>query len=351
MLLEKLSLKNFRNHEDQSFTFTSGINLIYGKNGVGKTSILEAIYLLSTGKSFRTPSLDTLIRKGSSNFLIQAHFRKDQNLYKLNFFYSNKEKKVTCQGTPLKRYSDLLGMFPSVLYSTQDHHIVTGSPSERRRFLNMILGQTDPLYVSHFVRFMRCLKQRNALLKAGEMHALHPFEQMLSEAGSYIMEQRSILTTFLSTRLKAYARQITLDPEEYELNYQSCVLFDKSDQVRKELLMKQWDKEREKDRILGSTSSGPHRDDIHLLFNKKPAKQYVSEGQKRTFISAMKFAEYDFIHEKFGEKPIFSIDDFTIHLDQGRVEKLANKLANTSQVFLTAPTAHAIDANMIHLTS
>ncbi len=349
MLLEKLSLKNFRNYKEKNLSFTSGINLIYGENGVGKTSILEAIYLLSTGKSFRVPSLDPLICKGASSFLIQALFRKDATSYKLNFFYNGKEKKVTLQGTPLKRYADLLGLFPSVLYSTQDSHIISGSPSDRRRFLNMILGQTDPEYVMHFIRFMRCLKQRNALLKSRALTALTPFESMLADSGSFIMEKRRALTLFLKKHLISHAEHIAALGEDYTLAYEPSVLFSEKRDILIKTLKKKWLDEQSKDQLYGSTSSGPHRDDLGLTFNEKLAKNFASEGQKRTFLSAMKFAEYDFMKQAFSCPPILSIDDFTVHLDESRIEKLSKELLETSQVFLTAPTPVSIQGNTIKL--
>jgi DNA replication and repair protein RecF len=348
MLLEKLTLHNFRNYEEGSFTFAPGVNLIYGENGVGKTSILEAIYLLSTGRSFRAPSLETLIRKGCPHFLIQAHFRKDERLYKVNFFYSSKERKITCQGTPLKRYAELLGMFPSVLYSTLDHQMIMGAPSERRRFLNMTLGQTDPLYVEHLIRFTRCLKQRNSLLKSGSVHQLTPFDPILAQSGSYLMQKRESLTAYLKQRVKEHSKTLKEPLEAYSLKYSSSCPLDGENTEK--LLLEQLKKDLEKDRLFGSTSSGPHRDDLLLLFNKKPAKQYASEGQKRTLLSAMKLAEYDFIQEKFGASPLLGIDDFTVHLDERRIEALEKSLSGNSQVFLTAPSDSQLAAHRIFLS-
>lgn len=349
MLLEKLSLKNFRNYKERIFSFAPGVNLLYGENGVGKTSVLEAIYLLSTGKSFRSPSLDPLIRKGAESLLIQAIFRKEEQAYRLNFLYNGKEKKVTLQGTPLTRYADLLGLFPSVLYSTQDHQLIAGSPSERRRFLNIILGQTDPDYVTHFIRFMRCLKQRNTLLKGKNLTALSPFEVMLARSGRYIMKKRWELTQFLQQRAKEHAKHLTAYDEEYSLSYQSSVPFVNDPAALEEALKKQWHEDLDKDALYGSTSSGPHRDDVSLLFNGKSAKQFASEGQKRTLLSAMKFAEYDFIREKFGKAPLFSIDDFTVHLDPDRINKLTSELTGSSQVFLTAPSHIPLKGNIINI--
>ncbi|MCI5052307.1 MAG: DNA replication/repair protein RecF [Simkaniaceae bacterium] len=322
MKLHSIYLRNFRNYESVTVSFADGINFIYGKNGQGKTNLLEAIYLLSTGRSFRTSKLQDLIRHGESFFFIEAEFEKDGIDQRLSISYDGQVKQVKHNETKSQNFSALLGIFPSTLHAPGDIELIHGSPSERRRLLNMHIAQSDPVYVYHLARYTKALKQRNALLKRKDTKSMEAWEAELIRSGAYLTERRGEATVEMTPK-----RLI----EEISLNYEPSYATEEN-----------FEKSRERDLILGSTQSGPHRDDITILLSEKPAKSFASEGQKRTLLTALKLAEHERLCNRCNTTAIFNIDDFGVHLDPARTDDIKNHLKKLGQVFLTSPVACSI---------
>ncbi|MDN3509656.1 MAG: DNA replication/repair protein RecF [Candidatus Neptunochlamydia sp.] len=333
MEVSRLILRNFRCYEEVDVPFTKGVNLIHGKNGAGKTSLLEALYLLSTGRSFLTSHLSDLIRKDYPHFYMQAYFVRDNVEQMLSIGFDGKNRRIHYNNTLFQNLSHVLGILPSVLYSSKDSTLISDAPQERRRFLNIQLAQTDPLYVHHLMRYHKAMKHRNALLKTKSEAAIESWEQMMGESAYYLMHKRSKLIELLRPNVEAFAKDLSGEEDEFDLHYKPSISLKKVEQIE-ELLAKQ----RPKELIIGSTMIGPQRDDMHITYKKREAKTFASEGQKRTCIAALKMAEWEILKEQTKTTPLFAIDDFGAHLDPKRTEVLQEKLASLGQVLLTSPT-------------
>ena len=329
MFLKRLLLFNFRNYKETNISLSPGINLIYGKNGAGKTNLLEALYLLSTGRSFRTPHLRELIREQSPHFYIEAHFVKDDIPQTLSIGFNQKSRKIQHNHTFLSNFSHLLGIIPSVLYTPRDSEIIAGPPLERRRFLNIQLSQKNPLYVHHLIRYHRAMKQRNTLLKAKSDKGIKSFETMMATSSTYLMAKRAHLISELKNEVHVFGKNLSKGKDLFDLFYTPSISLKHLTHL--ETL---FEKQRAKEKIFGSTLIGPHRDDFLINYHNKEAKSYASEGQKRTCIAALRLAETSLLKKK----ALFAIDDFGIHLDPHRSEFLFEELKKHPQVLITLPT-------------
>lgn len=332
MEVSRLILRSFRCYDEVEVPLDGGINLIHGKNGAGKTSLLEALYLMSTGRSFLTPHLSDCIRKDQTLFYIEAHFVRDGVEQLLSIGFDGKQKRIHYNNTQFQNFSHILGILPSVLYCPKDSTLIMGAPQERRRFLNIQLAQTDPLYVHHLIRYHKAMKHRNALLKVKSESSIESWEQMMGESARYLMEKRTVLIEALRSKVQAYANELSFGEDLFDLHYEPSISLKKKAQIEA-LLQKQ----RPKELILGNTMIGPHRDDLHITYKGRDAKNFASEGQKRTCIAALKMGEWEILKEETETTPLFAIDDFGIHLDPKRTEVLQDKLGELGQVLLTSP--------------
>lgn len=343
MFLKSLILRNFRNHSDLELSFSPTINLIVGDNGVGKTNLLEAIHLLSTGRSFRTQQLQELIGHGRQHFYLEANFVKDEISQTLKIGYDGQTKKIEYNATSLSSFSNLLGILPSVLYAPKDIALIAGAPDDRRRFLNLYLSQKDPLYVYHLLRYTKALKHRNLLLKKGQTIdplEIECFEKEMANSSLYLMNERLSALLVFKEKIAALAPTLThkIDDhaiEQFSLQYQPSLSLHKP--FSKEGLAEQYKKHRKKEILLGTSLIGPHRDDFSISLNNYLAKTFCSEGQKRSFLSALKIAEWSLLLENHKKKPLMCVDDIGMHLDPSRFSLLEKALTHLGQVFLTSP--------------
>ena len=328
MWLKTLYLRNFRNYKEALVEFAPGLNFFQGKNGQGKTNMLEAIYFLSTGRSFRTDRLQDLIRQNSDHFHIEALFVKSDVEQRVKVSYDGTTKQVVTNEQRSANFSSLLGLLPSVIASPSDMDLIMGAPATRRRFLNIHIAQTDPLYVYHLSRYNKALKQRNALLKAKKTETIEIFENEMVISANYILEKRRLHLSALNTLTQTELTHLSKDDEEVHLNYKSSFSQDFASALKKM---------RPKELLYGSTQIGPHRDEIEILHNNKPAKTFASEGQKQTLLSALRFAERQQMSSRHTGMPLFGIDDFGQHLDPIRTQLLKEQLTEGGQIFLTTP--------------
>ncbi len=322
MWLKRLKLSNFRNYKTLSVTFSPNVNLIQGENGLGKTNLLEAIHLLSTGRSFRTANLSDLIRHGAPGFLVQAEIERDGIDQSIAMSYDGTNRKVKINATTHNNFSNVLGLLPSVLYAPYDHALIAGAPAERRRFLNMHIAQIDPVYVHHLLRYGKALKQRNALLKSKQEASIEVWEAQLAHSGAYLINRRQKAIEELFPHLKS------LSDVNFTIVYEPSLTGD---------LKEQWKQSRKKDLIMGSTLAGPHRDDMVISADGKSAKAFSSEGQKRSCLAALKLAQWGALKEEVGDDPLIAIDDFGVHLDEEKTQQLFEEVKGLGQVFLTTP--------------
>mgnify|MGYP000113614235 CR=1 FL=1 len=319
--LTRIRLAHFRNFKELDIEFTGGLNAIVGPNAIGKTTLLEAIHFLSIGRSFRTGKLQEVIKKGESNFSIQAFFTKDGVDQTLSIFYNGITKEIKHNETSYTSFTPLFGLFPTVIYSPFDIALIHALPQERRKFLNILIAQANPLYVHHLTRYSKAVLHRNALLKSRKLATIEIWEEEMIKAAQFIQEKRGEVLGKISLLSKALYQELSSGKEELKLVY-------KPSKISSDLLALS----REKDLMLGYTSLGPQKDDIEITLDALSAKNYASEGQKRSIIGSLKLAEKEYLNPA-----ILLVDDFGVHLDSRRKGKFEEKISQEAQAFLTSP--------------
>lgn len=343
MSLKSLYLRNFRNYTETEIHFDLGINLIVGENAQGKTNLLEAVYLISTGRSFRTQTLSELIFQGETFFHLQAELFQSNVTQKIQISFDGQTRRLQIDANTYNSFQPLLGGLPLVLYTPQDTELITGAPALRRRFLNLHLAQSDPLYVHHLSRFWRAMQQRNCLLRAKNSKSLDCWEVEMAISGAYLQHARSAMIQELKEPLCMKSTILSGHKESHELR------FHPSYPATQEAYLHQLQKHRSREMDLGMTLTGPHRDDLTLLIEGKPARFFASEGQKKTAIAALRFAEWERLKERMAVTPLMGIDDLGLHLDGGRMKSLQEELAKLGQVFVTTPAPGALFPEMRHI--
>ena len=329
-MISSLYLRNFRNYKELELTFSPGFNVFCGDNAQGKTNLLEAIALVSTGRSFRAEILSDLIRAGETFFFIEAKLLKEGVSHTVQIAFDGQEKKLNLDGNGYTTLQHLLGLLPSVLHAPTDSELIDGAPTLRRRFLNLHLAQRDTLYIHYLSRYWRAMKQRNALLRAKDPAAIEPWEVEMASAASYLLQKRQQLFTELKTPLQEKGLMLSTRKETVQLH------FEPSTPPSIEHYLSVLKKNRSREQQLGLTLTGPHRDDFTFLVDGRPAKAYASEGQKKTATAALRLAEWELFKNALGFPALFSLDDIALHLDETRQSLLSHAFEHLGQVFLTA---------------
>ncbi len=337
-LFKSLKLCNFRNYQRVEVLFGNQINSIEGNNGHGKTNLLEALFLLSVGRSFRTHHMKELIRQGSDHFSVEALFESEGIEQTLKIHFADGEKKIFHNDTPCNA---LLGLIPHTIHSPLDIEMIIGAPSIRRRFMNLHIAQVNPRYAFHLTRYAKALAHRNALLKAKKLDTLEIWEAEMETSALFLVDARRTLLSELSSRMTPYYKRLVPQDEELELQYHPSL---------SEGFREHWKKSRPREMEMKTTLYGPHRDDFTILRSNQNAKTYASEGQKRSLLAALKLAEFSLLKERSQTTPIMSIDDFGIHLDENRNHLFRKELAHMGQVFVTTPTALDVSGHHIRLS-
>ncbi len=325
MYIRELALQNFRNYKHLNLVLHPGINVFVGDNAQGKTNVLESIYLCATARSHRSNQEKEVIKwdeaEAHVRIVIQKKFVKDQ----IDFHIDNKGKGVAINKLPIKKLGDLLGVLHVVMFSPEDLQMIKKGPGERRRFIDIELCQLDRLYYYNLQQYHKVLKQRNNLLK--KFHHTSDAENMLSvwdlqiiEYGTNVIKKRNEFIEKLSTRAQAIHLNISGGHEDLEIAYTPNVQIE----VYADKLLKQ----RDGDVFRGSTSVGPHRDDLVFLINGMNVRTYGSQGQQRTVILSIKLAQLQMIQEILGEQPVLLLDDVLSELDYHRQQFLFTHTQN-----------------------
>lgn len=347
MYLTSLHLHNFRVYQEARFEFSPHMNSIRGLNARGKTSLLEAIYFLITGHSFRTTQTKELIRHGADYFYLEAHFFKHGIEQKLKIYYSSKEKRVTYNSTVYSSLNHLLGILQGVVIHPDDALIVKGAPTVRRHLFDTQLAQIDPLYVHHLTRYERAMRQRNHLLRAKSTAAIDSWEYEMAHAAAYIVQQRAHLTAALCLKGQGHYQKISGDAEKMSLNYKANGMGEHSlleIPFLRDLYKHQYFRHRFREMDFGSTLTGPHKDDLVIALSNNEARAFASEGQQRSCVLALRLAEWERMSEQSEQKPLMLIDDFGIGLDSMRRKHLLHHFTAFKQVFVTTTeTSKLID--------
>jgi DNA replication and repair protein RecF len=331
MHLAHLRLRDFRNYPRLDVDFAPGFHLFLGNNAQGKTNLLEAIYLLATLRSFRGVGGAQMIRQGQKGYFAGATVVA-QGEHDIRMYWSLQERSLSLDGRPVRKLTDYLGTLRTVVFCSEDLHLIKGPGRGRRRFLDLLLSQANPGYLPLLQRYTRALRSRNALLKsrAPDADALESFSRELVSAGEEIIRQRAALIPRFAPLARAACERIALG-EELRLDYLPSV---------KQDFMVELAQSRARERVLRSTLIGPHRDELQLLLNDRPVAQFGSEGQKRTLAIALKMAQTEFLAALHGSPPILLIDDVMGELDARRragfLPLLEQARKARGQVFMTA---------------
>ncbi len=316
MVVESIELNNYRNIESAKVEFSPGVNIFYGDNAQGKTNLLESIYLCGTSRSHRGSKDRELIRFGEEEAHIRLHYRKDRLSHRLDVHLKKRKSKgIAVDGAALRRSGDLLGYMHIVFFSPEDLSIIKDGPSGRRKFLDMEMSQLDKVYLTHLARYHKILSERNNLLKQiyrfpALRDTLDGWDAQLIESGKVIIRKREEFVRELDLMMREIHGQLTGRKEEIEIIYENNTGADDFS----DLLYGR----REKDIANGTTSAGPHRDDLQFLSNGIDLRKFGSQGQQRTAALSLKLSEIRMIEKETGDKPVLLLDDVLSELDGHR---------------------------------
>ncbi len=336
MILNSLSLLNYKNFDSQTFTFDQKINCFVGANGIGKTNVLDAIYHLSFGKSYFNPLASQNIRHGEDFFVVEGIFEKEDREEKIVVSLKKGQKKVIKRNSKVyDKFSDHIGFIPAVIISPADRDLIIEGSETRRKFIDSVISQSDKNYLNQLINYNKVLQQRNALLKYFALNntfnaqTLEIYNEQLHGYGSEIF---SIRKTFLETFIpifKARYNAISNHNEPVHLSYKS----DLFDEDLNALLKKNINK----DKALQYTSVGIHKDDLNFEIDGFPVKRFGSQGQQKSFLIALKLAQFDFIKQQSGFSPILLLDDIFDKLDENRVAQILELVDNKNfgQLFIS----------------
>ncbi|MDR1954186.1 MAG: DNA replication/repair protein RecF [Clostridiales Family XIII bacterium] len=337
MYIETLQLNNFRNYEDEKIEFDQRVNVVTGKNGQGKTNLIEGINILSMGKSFRTLFDMEMVGFEKDFFRVKGLFVKGGENLSVEMRLAGKDRKFIIDGAEKKKNADLLEHVYTVVFSPEDLKIVSDDPEKRRRFMNRELFQLKPLYYMELLRYKKALKSRNLLLKEEQLNEdlLLIYDDYLAESGARIMNDRAMFVERINTFSRDIEDRITGGKEELAVHYESNIEQEKTKEAQKERILSVLAENREKDLEKRSTSSGPHRDDLKITSNGIDLRHFGSRGQQRTAALSLKLAELKLIREETGEEAILLLDDVLSELDEERQHFLIHSFEK-NQLFITA---------------
>ena len=341
MKISKFKAENFRNIEKCQIEFTDGVNLIYGGNALGKTNVIEGIYLFSRGRSFRTAQEKDLVKYGSEGFRIALDYESLDGECSLEYASFGREKRRRRNGYAVKSAKELIEGFKAILFHPDNLSLVKGGPEERRAFLNVAAAQYYPAYISDYARFAAALDNRNALLKNasrgvyvddGELVA---WSESMAEYSAKLYKTRVEYLKKLEVYVKQIGLKISDGKERITFEYKSDVSEDIEDVSLFEQYRAALTSSLEREKMAGSSLFGPQRDDIIIKINGQPTRGFASQGQQRSRVLAMKLAEGEVIKDTFGEYPVFLLDEMLSELDEGRRRFVLGSLEG-KQTIITA---------------
>jgi DNA replication and repair protein RecF len=354
VFIEEITFRNFRNYDSLDLHFSSNMNLVVGGNAQGKTNILEGIYFLSTAKSHRT-SLDTeLIQNGKSWFYLKGSVKARNSSTVVEMINaSDEKKKIKIDGKSQSKISTIIGKINTVMFSPEDLSLVKGSPSERRRFLDILISRIDPTYLHNIQEYQSALRQRNELLKRlrerkafkqsegadSSADTLDSWDFLLVKSGSEVIRKRASVVPELSELGMDKHGQLTLSKEKLSIEYQSQLV--KPDSNVDDLFQKKLKDNVDLDIRLGATGTGPHRDDLIFAIDDMDIRKFCSQGQQRTSVLSLKLATLELMNMRLDEYPIVLLDDVASELDDERVSLLFEMISKMpAQTFLTTTGLH-----------
>ncbi|MBR4458768.1 MAG: DNA replication/repair protein RecF [Clostridia bacterium] len=340
MRIEILRLRDFRNYESAELRPHPGVNLIFGRNGSGKTNLLEAVHYCALGKSHRLSSDREAVRRGAESgacgvtVVTEGGIRTDIAL-RISASPAEKRKTVFIGRKKAPRIAELMGHVRCVMFSPEDLQLVREGPALRRRFTDMLLCQTDPVYYTALQRYNRALELRNLLLReiGPDPGQLRSYEELMAEAAAAVIPRRAkALAPLAAIAEEKYRAVSAREGETFTMAYVPCA--DSGSDNLRDLLLDRWKKDRDEDRIRKGTGFGPHREDIRLRLNGRDMKVFASQGQVRTAALAMKLGQLKWIRGETGETPVLLLDDVMSELDMERRTRLLDEISG-AQTFIT----------------
>ena len=339
--LKTLSLVNFKNYDRGDFCFCPKINCLVGNNGTGKTNVLDAIYYLSMTKSSINPADTQNIRYDADFFVIQGEYQRDDTSESIYCGIKRGQKKVFRRNKKdCERLSEHIGLLPAVVISPADGNLISGGSDERRKLINEVISQYNRNYLHDMIQYNRALEQRNALLKqerAFNVEVLDLWSEQLVTAGNRVYQVRSEFCREIIPVFQQYYHDISGGGENVELVYSSQLHDNDFATLLNEAL--------EKDRIMQFTNVGVHKDDLLLRMNGLPVKKSASQGQQKTFLVALKLANFNFISRHGNITPILLLDDIFDKFDAMRVGRIIRLVAGEEfgQIFITDTGSERIE--------
>lgn len=347
--LTRLHITNFKNIAEADLSFSPNINALLGDNGMGKSNLLDAIYYLSFCKSFTSLPDAGIVRAGETFTMMQGDYLRRGTEEQVAFGYAaGKRKSFKRGGKEYSRLSQHIGLFPLVLVSPADMELVGGGTECRRKFIDMLISQTDATYLNHLIRYNSALQQRNRLLRdhIADPNLYIAVEMTMEMSAEYITNARREITQRLRDTFIRHYRDIARTQETPGIEYRSAL--DMSGRRYCELL----DESRRRDEIVGHTTTGPHRDDLELTLDGMAVKNTASQGQSKTFTIALRLAQYEFMHEATRMRPLLLLDDIFDKLDSRRVANIV-EIVNRDifgQIFITDTNRDHLDSIMSAMT-
>lgn len=341
MYLQSLTLTNFKNIAQASLEFSPKVNCLVGLNGVGKSNLLDAIHYLSLCRSFTGVTDRMLVRRGEQFAMARAIYLRHDTTEEITLGIApGRRKSLKRGGKEYQRIAQHIGLFPLVMISPADTELVQGAAEERRRWMDMVISQADPVYLDALMRYNAALEQRNRLLRDHIVdHTLYEaIELTLCTAGEMIIERRQSWLSRLDGIFQHHYAAVAGDNEAVTLAYQTPV----SPATPLQALL---DSARRHDEIVGHTSVGPHRDDIAMTMSEMPLRRTASQGQCKSFTIALRLAQYELLNDASGLRPMLLLDDIFDKLDAVRVERMMTLLTgggSFGQIFVT-------DTNRTHI--
>ncbi|GMA57310.1 DNA replication and repair protein RecF [Alicyclobacillus sacchari] len=351
MRLHNLSLHNFRNYEEQLLALGPEVNVFCGENGQGKTNALEAMLLLAVGKSHRTSKDKDMVRWTADKAVITGDIVCHSGSRSLRLELGGNGRKAYINRLQLGKMTDFIGHFQVVLFAPEDLQLVKAGPRERRRFLDVELGQTQPLYLHHLTHYNRTLAQRNKLLKDGasDPTLYMSFDAQLAHHGAHVLQRRLRFLEELQRYAKQIYDEISEGREQFTFRYASSIgevqaghsIDEIAERIERALLGKH-----STDLRMGYTTVGPHRDDLRLYLNGQDVQSFASQGQQRTIALALRLAEIDFMYQELGEYPVLLLDDVLSELDDRRQRNLVLSMSRKVQTMITTTSLYHLEREL-----
>ncbi len=336
MFLKTLSLLNYKNFDSAEFEFDRKINCMVGNNGIGKTNVLDSIYHLSFGKSYFNPITSQNIRHDADFFVIDGTFEKNEREEQIIVSAKRGQKKVIKRNNkPYEKFSEHIGFIPTVIISPADRDLIIEGSETRRKFIDGVISQSDNKYLNSLIDYGKILAQRNSLLKyfaannSFDRDTLSVYDMQLEELGNVLYQKRkAFLETYIPIFQKRYAT-ISNGREEVSITYKS--------QLEDGDFKKQLEENLQKDMALQYTGVGTHKDDLIFEIEGHPIKKFGSQGQQKSFLIALKLAQFDFIKELSKVSPLLLMDDIFDKLDENRVAHIVDLVATDElgQLFIS----------------